>query len=125
MDSRGYQTYKTQSVTTMTSEEMLLLLYDEMGKRLARAGIALEKQDFVLFDQSVTRTREIVEYLIKTLNFDYPVSRELKRMYDFFLFDLARLEAGRHPEIVPELKELVKELRDAFAAVSQSQPAHM
>lgn len=125
MDPRGYQTYKAQSVTTMTGGEMLLLLYDEMGKRLARAGIALEKQDFVLFDQSVTRTREIVEYLIKTLNFDYPVSRELKRMYDFFLFDLARLEAGRHPEIVPELKELVKELRDAFAAVSQNQPAHM
>lgn len=123
MDSRGYQTYKAQSVNTMTKEEMLLLLYDEMGKRLARAGFALEKKDFIMFQQSVTRTREIVDYLIKTLNFDYAISRELKRMYDFFLFELARLEAGRNPEIIPELKGLIKELRDAFAAANQ--PAQM
>lgn len=123
MDSRGYQTYKAQSVNTMTKGEMLLLLYDEMGKRLTRAGFALDKQDFVVFEQSVTRTREIVDYLIQTLDFNYAISRELKRMYDFFLFDLARLEAGRNPEIIPELKGLVKELRDAFAAVNQ--PTHV
>lgn len=119
MDPRGYQTYKEQSVNTMTKEEMLLLLYDEMGKRLARAGLALDKKDFTLFDQSVTRAREIVDYLINTLNFDYGVSRDLKRMYDFFLFELARLEAGRNPAIIPELKGLVKELRDAFAEANQ------
>lgn len=119
MDSRGYQTYKAQSVNTMTKGEMLLLLYDEMGKRLARAGFALEKKDFTVFDQSVTRTREIVNYLTKTLNFDYAVSRDLKRMYDFFLFELARLEAGRNPDIIPELKALIKELRDSFAEANQ------
>lgn len=119
MDSRGYQTYKEQSVNTMTKGEMLILLYDEMGKRLARAGFALEKKDFVVFDQSVTRTREILEYLIKTLDFDYSVSRDLKRMYDFFLFELARLEAGRNQEIILELKALIKDLRDSFETANQ------
>jgi flagellar protein FliS len=35
-------------------------------------------------------------------------------MYDFFLYEIARLRAGRNKEIVQELKPLVAELRDAF-----------
>lgn len=115
MNPRGYQTYKEQSVNTMTKGEMLLLLYDEMLKRLSRAEIALEKKDYVLFDQSVTRVSEIVSYLIETLNFNYSVSRDLKKMYDYFYLELSRLKAGRKPEIIPELQGLVRELRDAFA----------
>ena len=34
MDMRGFQQYKEQSVNTMTQSELLLLLYDELFKRL-------------------------------------------------------------------------------------------
>ncbi len=115
MGASGYQQYKAQTVMTMTAGEMLLLLYDELTKRLMRAELALQKQDYKLFDASVTRSTEIVRYLKSTLNFNYEISRELNRMYDFFLFELSRLSAGRKPEIIGELKPLVKELRDAFA----------
>ena len=40
MYQNGYEQYKMQSVNTMTSSEMLLLLYDELMKRLARAQVA-------------------------------------------------------------------------------------
>ena len=49
-----------------------------------------------------------------TLNMEYEISRELRRMYDFFLYEIARLRAGRNAEIIQELKPLVVELRDAF-----------
>lgn len=114
MNRYGYQQYKEQSVNTMTRGEMLLLLYDEILKRLTRAELALEKQDYVLFDKSVTRCREIVVYLKESLNFNYPISGELNRMYDFFLYELSRLEAGRKKEIIAELRPLVSDLREAF-----------
>jgi len=113
--ANGYQEYKTQSIMTMTPGEMLLLLYDEMTKRLKRAEMALEKNDYVLFDASVGRCRDIVFYLKDTLNFNYAISRELNSMYDFFLYELSRLSAGRKREIIGELTPLVKELREAFA----------
>lgn len=119
MDYRGYQSYKEQSVTTMTKGEMLILLYDEIVKRLTRADFALQKQDFTVFEQSVNRAIDIVRYLIETLNFEYPVSRDLKRMYDYFLFELARLQAGRNSSIIVELQGLVKELRGAFSTAAQ------
>ena len=114
MYQNGYDQYKMQSVNTMTRGEMLLLLYDEILKRLTRAEIALEDEDYELFDKSVTRVDEIVRYLEQTLNMEYAVSRDLRRMYEFFLFETSRLKAGRRVAIIHELKPLVTELRDVF-----------
>lgn len=119
MNPRGYQTYKQQSVSTMTKDEMLLLLYDELLKRLAKARIALEKEDYSIFEESVQRSKDIVKYLIETLNYEYPISRELKNMYDYFLYELSRLQAGRHPEIIQDLHGLIKDMRDAFTQASR------
>ena len=118
MYQNGYEQYKLQSVNTMTSGEMLLLLYDELIKRLARAQIALEDENYDLFNQSVQRSKEIVQYLNNTLNMNYKISYELRRMYDFFLFELSRLQAGRKVAVIQELKPLVGELRDAFKEAS-------
>ena len=79
-----------------------------------RAELALDKEEYELFGQSVTRCKEIVQYLKDTLNYEYPLSHELRQMYDFFLYELSRIEAGRKKEVITELKPLVKELREAF-----------
>lgn len=120
MYQNGYEQYKLQSVNTMTSGEMLLHLYDELLKRLARAQIALEDENYDLFNQSVQRSKEIVQYLNTTLNMNYKISYELRRMYDFFLFELSRLQAGRKVAVIQELKPLVAELRDAFKEASKT-----
>ena len=41
MDLKGYQQYKEQSIATMTQEELLLLLYDELVKRLVQAELSI------------------------------------------------------------------------------------
>ena len=112
-----------QSVNTMTHSEMLLLLYDELIKRLTRAQIALGNKDYDLFEKSVQRSREIVRYLDETLNMEYSISYELRRMYEFFLYELSRLQAGRNSAVVDELKPLVAELRDAFKEASKKTAA--
>ncbi len=120
MFRNGYEQYKMQSVNTMTRSEMLLLLYDELIKRLTRAQIALGDKNYDLFDRSVQRSRDIVHYLDQTLNMEYQISYELRRMYEFFLFELSRLQAGRNPAVVDELKPLVADLREAFKEASKT-----
>ncbi|HCT91177.1 MAG TPA: flagellar export chaperone FliS [Lachnospiraceae bacterium] len=120
MYQNGYQQYKAQSVNTMTSGEMLLLLYDELIKRLTRAQIALKDKDYDLFEKSVQRSKEIVQYLNRTLNMEYRISYELRRMYEFFLYEISRLQVGRNETVIEELKPLVAELRDAFREASKT-----
>ncbi len=119
MYQNGYQQYKVQSVNTMTRGEMLLLLYDEILKRLNRAELAQKEGLYDVFDQSIVRCQEIVLYLNDTLNTDYAISRDLYRLYDFFMFELGRVKAGRNVAVIEEMKPLVAELRDAFAQASK------
>lgn len=41
-------------------------------------------------------------------------------MYEFFLYELSRLQAGRNGAVIQELKPLVIELRDAFREASKT-----
>ena len=114
MAVKGYQHYKEQAVNTMTQGEMLNLLYDELLKRLTRSEIALENKDYELFEQSIQRAMEIVTYLKDTLNFQYEISSDLKRLYDFFYYELVRIKAGRNSAVIAEIRPLIMDLRDSF-----------
>ena len=99
MIMNGYQQYKQQSVDTMTSGEMLILLFDGAVRNVTSAGLALDRQDYDTFETAVEKTDKIIRYLSATLNMDYEISKDLYRLYDYFLYQLSRLRAGRNKEI--------------------------
>lgn len=115
----GYSQYKTQSLSTMTQGEILIMLYDEVSKRLLRAEMSIETQDWQVFDESLERARKIITELRNSLDMKYDISISLYRMYDFFLFKLAKASASRKVIDIEELKPLVKDLRDAFKEASK------
>lgn len=115
----GYSQYKTQSLSTMTQGEILIMLYDEVSKRLLRAEMSIETQDWQVFDESLERARKIITELKNSLDMKYDISISLYRMYDFFLFKLAKASASRKVIDIEELKPLVKDLRDAFKEASK------
>lgn len=126
MDNRGYQAYKDQAVNavdTMTQGELLLKLYDELVKRLTRAELALNKQDYGLMEASVDRSLDIIRYLDDTLDPQYPISRDLSRLYEYFCYELQRVKAGRNGTELDRVKGMAGELRDAFRTAQRSAEA--
>ena len=111
---QGYQGYKEQGISDMTPGELLLLLYDELVKRLVRADLALSKDNYPLFEASVDRSLDIIRYLDDTLDMQYPISRNLNRLYDYFSFELNRVKAGRNKTELDRVKAMVSDLRDTF-----------
>ena len=111
---QGYQGYKEQGINDMNPGELLLLLYDELVKRLLRAGLALDKKDYDLFESSVERCLDILRYLDDTLDMQYPISRNLNRLYDYFSYELNRVKAGRNKTELDRVKTMVGELRETF-----------
>ena len=120
MGSQGYQQYKEQSINTMTQGELLMLLYDELVKRASRAELALQKEDYPLFEASVDRCIDILHYLDNTLDMSYPISRELHRLYDFFCYDLSRIKVGRNKEELAKVRPMLADLRDTFRTAEKS-----
>ncbi len=114
MDSRGYQQYKEQSINTMTQGELLLLLYDELIKRLTQAELALNKENYPMFEGAVQRAIDIIHYLDDTLDKQYPISANLTQLYEYFTYELGRVKIGRRSEPLSHVKSMAGELRDAF-----------
>lgn len=117
MDNKGFREYRDQrdqAINTMTQGELLLLLYDELVKRLTRAELAVKKEDYVLFDASVGRSLEILRYLDDTLDRQYPISADLTKLYEFFSYELQRVKAGRNKTELERVKKMASELRDTF-----------
>ena len=114
MDARGLHNYKAQSLNTMTQGELLLLLMDELVKRLMRANIALEQGELQMFEASIQRCIDIVRYLDDTLDRRYEVSRGLHRLYDFFCYDLNRISLGRNKKELGKLLPMITDLRDTL-----------
>ncbi len=117
---QGYQGYKEQGINEMTPGELLLLLYDELVKRLLRAGLALDKADYPLFEASVDRCLDIIRYLDDTLDMQYPISRNLNRLYDYFSYELNRVKAGRNKTELDRVKTMVGDLRDTFREANKN-----
>ena len=120
MDMKGFQQYKEQSINTMTQGELLLLLYDEMYKRLAQGELMLDQQNYETYEAALERAVAIIEYLDATLDRQYPISRNLAQLYEYFTYELGRAKIGRRKEVLSHVKTMVGELRDAFRQAQKS-----
>ena len=120
MDMKGFQSYKEQSVNTMTQGELLLLLYDELYKRLSQAELMLDQQNFPVYEASIERSVAIIDYLDSTLDRQYPISKNLAQLYEYFTYELGRAKIGRRKEVLSHVKTMVGELRDAFRQAQKS-----
>lgn len=109
-----YQQYKQQSVLTMTPAELLILLFDELVKRIKQAEIAIENNKMQAANDNLMRAQRIVRYLSQTLNEEYAISEELDRMYDYFLHQLIEANVKKDIEILKELEPLITDMRDTW-----------
>jgi len=121
----GLQAYKEQAINTMTSGEMLILLYDEMIKRLKKAEILAKNEDYENFEAEVKRTQEIVTYLNTALDRKYDISKNLTQLYDFFNYQMIRLVAGRNLALIGELIPLIEDLRETYKEADKLSKANM
>ena len=124
MDMRGYQRYREESLNTMTQGELLLLLYDELVKRLRQADLEMGKQNYENFEKAVDRAVEIIHYLSDTLDHRYPISGNLSRFYEYFCYELSRVKAGRNQEELMRVTRMVSELRDSFRQAEKTSGEH-
>ena len=105
----------------MSGPELLLLLFDETIKRLTRSEISLKEKNYADFDDCINRVVRIVRYLIDILDMDQPISWDLKRIYEYLIFDLSRVKAGRERRMdeIGRIRHILSELREGFDGASR------
>ncbi len=118
-----YQTYKQQSVMTMTPADMLTMLYDGLIKDLNLAKVAFEARDIVGINTNLQKSQKIVDYLKNSLDFRYEISNNLFALYDYFNYVILQSNVQKSPDNLDEIIEMVYELRDAYIQAAKSTKA--
>lgn len=117
----GYNRYKEKTIYSMSGAEQLLLLYDETISRLTRAEYSLQDKNYEDFDDCIARVNRIVRYLLDILDMEQPISRDLRRIYNYLIYDLSMVKAGRERRQaeIGRIRHILSELREAFDEASK------
>jgi flagellar secretion chaperone FliS len=114
---KKYQAYQQNSVLTASPGELTLMLYNGCLKFINLAQKAILDKNIEVKHNNITKAQNIISELILTLNYDYGISNEMKRLYDYILRRLVEANIKNDFQILKEVEEMVTEFRDLWKEV--------
>lgn len=114
MNMAAYNQYRENSVYTASPEELTLMLYNGLIKFIMKAQNAISKKDIEGANENILRAQDIVSELMSTLDKKYEIANNLEMLYDFMLRRLIEANVKKSSEILDEVLEFAKELRDTW-----------
>lgn len=109
-----FEQYKKNSINTMTKGELLLMLYDELIKKLNYSVVLIENKDFEQSKLYLDKSKKIINYLMTTLDNQYEISEELNELYYFFNKELIKASVFNNAKYVNEILPIIKDLRNTW-----------
>ena len=108
--------YNEEDIKAMSGSEVILLLYDEAIGRLKSAEQSLKDKNYDSFDDCLSRVSRIIRYLKDILDMDYSVSSDLRRIYEYLVYDISAVKAGKESrqEEIGRICHILSELREGF-----------
>lgn len=109
-----FEQYKKTSVNTMTKGELLVLLFDEVIKKLNHSKILMQHEDFENANVNLEKCRKIFNYLIVTLDDKYKLSQDLSELYMFFIKEIILASSTKSISNIDNIIPLIKDLRNTW-----------
>ena len=112
-----YIKYQQQAVYTMTSGELIILLYDKAAFQMRMAMKHIDNQNICEMHGCIKKAQDIVLYLRKILDRQYPISNDLFYCYSFIHKQLVRANIRKDKAILLELIQMMDEVKSAWEKV--------
>ncbi|WP_313162747.1 flagellar export chaperone FliS [Sedimentibacter sp.] len=110
-----YEQYKINSINTMTKGELLIMIFDELIKKLNRSIVLIENKDFEQSKIQLDKSRKIINHLIVTLDEQYEITPNLTELYMFFNRELIKAAGYKDAKYINEIMPMIKDLRNTWA----------
>jgi len=110
----GYEQYRQQTVMTASPGDLVLMLYDGCIKNLKLARIYIEEKNSQDANNVIIKAQAIITELMKGLDFNYEISNQLYKLYEYINWDL--INANIHKDIgkINSCLELVEDMRSTW-----------
>jgi flagellar protein FliS len=101
-------------VYTANPEELTFMLFNGLVKFIMKAQYAISKNDLEGANENIIKSQEIITELMSSLDEKYEISASLMLLYDYMLRRLIDANLQKSSEILDEILEFAKELRDTW-----------
>ncbi len=109
------EAYKRQQIMTATPEALTLMLYNGCLKFMSEGIEALSKKDYEQANISIQKAENIISEFRVTLNMNYEISHQLFPLYNYVYDRLVEGNMKSDTSKIEEAREIITELRDAWA----------
>ena len=127
--AQGYgqytKVYQKAAVSTLDQKKMIVLLYDGAIKYLSIAANKMIGGDAYEAHTNLIRGKSIVAELLASLDMDAggDIALNLQRLYAYMFNTLIDANMQRNVELINEVIELLKQLREAWKVVDSPKQA--
>jgi flagellar secretion chaperone FliS len=112
--------YRQGAVLAATPAELIVMLYDGARRFLRQASIAMREGEIERAHNKLRRAELIVAHLDGVLDFEQgQISDNLHAIYKFCLAHINSARMSQDPARLEEVSDLLGELRDAWAQISE------
>lgn len=105
-------------ISQSNRSELVVIMYDIFFAYTADAKMASEQGAHGDYKDAIHSAQAVLDRLMAALNFEYPVSRDLYKLYQFSKRELARALYENRLEGVLEAEKILKKLRASFVEVA-------
>jgi flagellar protein FliS len=114
------QAYRESSVLSAPPEALVVMLYDGALRFLFQAGVTMREKQIEATHRKLRRAEDIIIHLRDTLDMEQgEISERLHAIYMFCLRHLRQARLDQDPAKVEQVRAMLAELREAWAAISQ------
>jgi len=112
--NRAAQNYKREAVQTMSPGEIIVALLNEAVKMLAYAKEHIISKNIQEKSNCLTKAKKIISYMAASLDMQYPISEELARLYEYYIWEIGQANIKNDTKKLDDLVFMVSEIRDGF-----------
>ena len=118
--ANAYQRYKEQDVTMATPMALIVMLYNGCIKQLKLAQIAIDQGDCEDVNDHLKKAQDIISELVRSLDFQYEISKDLLALYDFMLREIVAANASKDRDKLDPVIRMLSSLRDTWSQVEKT-----
>lgn len=115
MNLQAQETYLKMQVNTAAPWELTLMLFNGAIKSMKQASDGILNHNFQMKNENIKKTIDIIDELIITLNMNYDISKDLKKLYTFMKDKLFEANLKLNAQNVNDCIDLMTELRDTWS----------
>ena len=119
LQNKGYAAYANNKISTASSADLVLMLYEGAIKFCNLAIVAIENKEIEKAHKNIMKVERIIQEFQITLDYKYATAKDFNEVYTYLLERLQEANFRKDKAILEEVLKHLRTMRDTWKQVMQ------